>query len=75
MLTVHTCLLTHDLFIDGFLCVLVMDIIDFGMDYSTILNMCCLYINIVLDNCEVIILRPVVKVRAWDKLLIIFIEY
>jgi len=48
------------LLIDGFLCVLVMDTVDFGLEYSTILNMCSLHI-IVVDNCEIITLRPVVK--------------
>ena len=53
-----------------------MDTVDFGLEYSTILNMCILHINIVVDNCEIITLRPEVKPRVWNKLLfILFIEF
>jgi len=75
MLIVYTCLLTRSLLIDGFLCVLVMNTVDFGLEYSTILNMFSLRNNIVVDNCE-ITFRPVVKLRVWNYLLfILFIEF
>ena len=67
MLIVLTCLLTRPLLIDVFLCVLVMDIVDCCLEYVTVLNMCSLHISILVDNCEVIVLRPIIKARVWDK--------
>jgi hypothetical protein len=69
-------LLTRSLLIDSFLCVLVvMDTVDFGLEYSTILNTFSLRNNIVVDNCE-ITFRPVVKLQVWNKLFfILFIEF